>query len=119
MKTAAPSLVKKPKRKIKTVIPDSIEYKEREEYFVCECEAPQHSFTFHDMTDIDGKWTDPVYINIHMAQCYPWYKRIWYAIKYVFGYKSRYGDWDTILLKENDLVRLRNLLDEAIKERNL
>lgn len=88
------------------------------EYFECDCHSSKHSFTFGDSPDIEGNFTDPVYLHIHMAQYMPWYKRIVPAIRYILGHKSKYGDWDSVLLKQNDLERLKRLLDQAIERRS-
>ena len=39
-------------------------------------------------------------------------KRIWNAIKYVFGYKCRYGHFDEFILQRADVTRLITLLQE-------
>jgi len=52
---------------------------------------------------------------------YPWYLRLWLAIKYIFGYKSRYGNWDSTIIKIDDVKRIRmyfdTLIDEDIKRK--
>lgn len=34
-----------------------------------------------------------IYINVHLNNEYPWYVRIVHAIRYIFGHRSRYGDF--------------------------
>ncbi len=84
------------------------------EYFKCDCHSPQHHFTLNQLSFVREGWDDQVYIEIHMNQSEPWYKRIWFAIKYVFGYKSRYGNWDSITLAKKDVIRLRDACDKAL-----
>lgn len=89
-----------------------------EEFFVCECSDITHQMLYTDFPNADGSY-DVAYLEIHMAQSEPWYKRIWIAIKYVFGYRTKYGHWDTILFKDADLIRFRNALNKSIKNRGL
>ncbi len=37
------------------------------------------------------------------------------GLKYAFGYKSRFGDWDSTIFKKEDLKKLRTYLDERAK----
>jgi hypothetical protein len=45
--------------------------------------------------------------------------RIWVAIKYVFGYRTRYGEWDSIIIdKDNYHIltkELSKIKDESKK----
>jgi len=36
---------------------------------------------------------------------------LWYGLKYAFGYRSRYGAWDEMMFKPEDLLKLREHLD--------
>ena len=40
-----------------------------------------------------------VYLNPH-----PWQKRLWIAVRYVFGHRSKYGDWDSGPSMETDTL---------------
>lgn len=87
------------------------------EYFECSCHSPTHHFTIKDICDIDGKYDEGPYIQIHMANYLPWHKRLWVAVKYVFGHKSKYGEYDEIILKESDLFKLRDHINGCIERR--
>lgn len=43
------------------------------------------------------------------------FKRIWKAIKYVFGYKCRYGHWDEILLDNIQVQKMRKATQEFLQ----
>jgi hypothetical protein len=45
------------------------------------------------------------------------FKRIWVAIKYIFGTTEKYGYWDTTILRDDDVPRLIKLLQKAEKEK--
>lgn len=77
----------------------------KREYFECECFSDEHTLTFTLDPD-DGE----LYTSVFLKQWHPWYARLWIAIKYLFGYKCKYGHWGTWILREEDSQRLADLL---------
>jgi hypothetical protein len=82
------------------------------EYFECQCFSPEHSLRF--VLDLDEG--DPgIHTEVYLGS-YPWgWKRVWVGVRYIFGYKSRYGAWDCFLLQPADAVRLASLCDRLVK----
>jgi len=83
------------------------------EYFNCTCYSPEHtiSYTFDPE---DGE----LYTSIYL---YKWsfFKRLWIAIKYIFGYTSKFGDFDGgIVFRDDELERLKKLIDTVVQNRN-
>lgn len=74
-----------------------------EKWFVCECESLEHFMVINYEPDFD----DSVYISIHLSHFSLW-KRIQMAIAYIFGYKSKYGNFEEILLNK---TKLKELID--------
>lgn len=72
------------------------------EYFECRCHSPEHTLRF--WFDDDDKFPC-VYASIFLGSA-PWPQRVWNAVKYVFGYKCRYGHFDEFLLRPEDCDRL-------------
>ena len=90
--------------------------KDLKEYFDCDCGDSAHHFTITQVSNYDKTFDDEcVYISYYMNQYRTWYQRLWLAIKYVFGYKSRFGDWDSITLDKEKVLRLRNFCDKALE----
>lgn len=81
----------------------------KREYFECSCYSDEHLLTFS--FSMDKKYPE-VYCHVMLNHNKRWYKRIWIAIKYVFGYQSIYGMFDEIILKPKDIVRLKALCQE-------
>lgn len=79
-------------------------------YFPCECGSAEHVFRVC-LDDADGD----LWLETHLSTYLPWWRRIVRAFTYVVGRRSRYGDWDTVLISYDDAVRLRDLMDRAIK----
>ncbi len=79
-------------------------------YFECECFSDEHTlkFTF-------DKENKELYTSVFLFNYEPIWKRIWTAIKYVFGYKSKYGDWDSFSMRIEDADKLIGLLEEFKK----
>jgi hypothetical protein len=83
-------------------------------YFDCCCHSMEHLLRFTVIKDDDEKfpWSE-LFVEIHLSPEVNVFKRIWYAIKYIFGHKSEYGwgcfgSWE---LHWDDIERLQKLLD--------
>jgi hypothetical protein len=69
---------------------------ERTIHIVCACGHPEHQF---DLTYWD--WGDgdlDMFLTIHLAKDRNILRRIRYAIRYVFGYQSKYGAFDEVVI---------------------
>jgi len=80
------------------------------EFFECACHSDEHTLKF--MYDPDE---NELFTSVFLDQYHSIWKRIWIAIKYVFGYRSKYGYWDCFLLRPEDAPRLRSLIDRVIE----
>ena len=82
---------------------------EIEELFICECGDPSHQFIISaDKETTEGPCA---FISVHLNREHNIFKRIWYAIIYVFGARSIYGDFDEIIINPNDADRLQKVVD--------
>jgi hypothetical protein len=81
------------------------------EYYDCICFDPEHvlRFVYDDEAD-DG--FEELTIEIHLARR-SWPVRLWHAIRHVFGYRSRYGDFGSWSLHEEDVDRLMEMLKKV------
>lgn len=76
-------------------------------YFECACSSPEHTLRFV----LDKTPSEPeLYLEVYLHER-PFFSRLWYGLKYIFGFKCRYGAWDCWTLSPEDPGRLRNLLD--------
>lgn len=68
---------------------------------VCDCHSLEHQMAF---------WYDEedkiLYCEPHLTTHRNFFQRLWYGIKYAFGYKSRFGAWDEMLIKPEELKKL-------------
>lgn len=79
------------------------------EYFECVCGTDEHTLRFkldtHDPNDVE------LYTSVFLNQYRGFFKRLWIAVKYLFGYKCKYGHWDCTMIKLEDADRLIKLLE--------
>lgn len=78
-------------------------------YIECDCHSDEHVLRFAIDSD-DGE----LYLSTFLHHYQAWYKRVWIAVKYVFGYKSKYGHFDCTVMSGDNLYRLREVCDQAI-----
>jgi hypothetical protein len=76
----------------------------KRDLFICRCGSLEHMF----VVSADG---DECFIEVHLAPA-PWYKRVIYSIRYLFGWRSKWGDFDEILLDPETAVNLADKLLE-------
>lgn len=77
------------------------------EFFICQCNNTEHQLVFkYFENDIGGD----VYVEVHLVPDSFW-NRIKNAIKYIFGYRSKYGDFDEFIFKKEDANKLQSVVD--------
>ncbi len=72
--------------------------------YVCKCHSMQHSF-------VVSADEDDVFIEVHLTPL-PLWQRVKNAVRYVLGKRSKYGDFEEILLSPVDAVNLGDSLIE-------
>lgn len=77
-------------------------------YLECHCHSPEHTLVFH----FDENEPNELYAHVFLNPD-PFFKRIWNSIKYIFGYKCRYGHFDEFILNPKDAKKLINLLERV------
>ena len=75
---------------------------------ICSCGSHEHQVNFDYWEDLDGDKN--VYMTIHLAE-YPFWKRLWRGLKYIFGHKSNYGNFDEFILSKKHAPALREIAD--------
>ena len=78
---------------------------------LCDCEHPEHQFI---LSYFVGDKTE-MFMDIHLADRGFWLGLI-YAIKYIFGYRSRYGAFDEIILNADTVHILKNFVFEFMNQ---
>ena len=78
---------------------------------LCECGSSEHQVIMRYFPDDKPS---EVYVDIHLTKRSLWY-RIGYAIKYIFGYKSKYGAWDEVILTSAHVKDLQEIVNYLTK----
>lgn len=81
-----------------------------EKYISCSCGSSEHTLRFI-LNKEDGEIYTEVYLNQHRS----FFKRAIIGIKYILGYKSRYGHWDCFSADREKILELKNFINDAIK----
>lgn len=86
-----------------------------EAYIKCACHSAEHVFEFLAFPPDKHDPYPDAYLSVHLCT-HRWYKRVIYAVKYLFGYKSKYGCFDEFIVDKDTAVEFRNALDKFIAE---
>lgn len=79
-----------------------------EELFVCDCGSVEHQIIVTRDEDDD----EFVYLSVHLAPI-AFYRRLGHAIRYLFGHRSVFGDFQETMLSRDDAERLAAALRSA------
>lgn len=78
----------------------------KEHIFVCDCHRLDHMFKLSFDSE-DGE----LYLTCHLNTYNSFFKRIIIGIKYIFGYKSRFGNFDEVVVNVNDKDKLFEIVN--------
>ena len=79
------------------------------EILICQCHNTEHQLVisyFED--DVCDK---QLYLSVHLVPEYNIWRRIKNAIKYIFGYRSKYGCFDEFIFNEKDADKLQQAVN--------
>lgn len=81
---------------------------ENRETFICNCHSLEHQYSFwYDEED------NILYVEPYLTTNRTFFKRLWYGLKYAFGYKSQYGSFDEFEVKTEDAEKLIKILEKT------
>ena len=75
---------------------------------LCECFSPEHQVVIYK-DESDGN--KQISLCFHLVTYKNIFKRIWVAIKYIFGYKSKYGEWDSVIITKRNYLPLKESVE--------
>lgn len=74
-----------------------------ETLFICKCGDPSHQLI---MSKSEGE----IFVTIHLKPL-SLYKRVINAVKYIFGFRSIYGEFTEFIFNEKDSDKLQEIVD--------
>jgi hypothetical protein len=83
---------------------------------ICSCYSSEHQMIVH-LQESGDLYPPEAFVHVHLVRRSFWY-RLKYGIKYIFGYKSKYGAWDEFILDKTHVKSLlqlaKHLNDETV-----
>ena len=76
------------------------------EIFVCSCNSLEHQMLFWYEEEYNLFYTE-----VHLVTHRNFFNRLWRGLKYAFGHRSRFGEWDEFLFDTEDLRKLKEFLN--------
>lgn len=78
---------------------------------LCTCSDAEHQIVYSKFEDEhNGKITKEVFLHIFLSDTV-WYKRIFKGLKYIFGYKCRYGHFTEIIVDDTNVHGFEDIVD--------
>jgi len=74
-------------------------------FFECQCGMTEHVLRF--TLNIEEP---EIFASVFLDYQLPRYRRIWSALKYVFGYKCEYGHFGSWIMEEADVGRFKEMV---------
>lgn len=79
------------------------------ETFICECSSTEHQIIISMDGDEDPSMS-MCYAHIFLTE-YSFFKRLFYGLKYIFGYKCKYGHFEEFIFNREDAPKLQKVVD--------
>ena len=80
-------------------------------YIECECGCAAH--TLRASIDPDPNYPC-VYVEFFMGH-FGFWRRLWIGIKYILGFKSKFGHFDEVVLSRCQVEQIRELCDKFLE----
>jgi hypothetical protein len=78
--------------------------------FICSCHNTEHQMVVsYDEDEINEKTYPMVYIHTHLAKR-PFWQRVSYGLKYIFGYQCKYGAFDEFIINPDDVYGIEKII---------
>jgi hypothetical protein len=82
-------------------------------YVDCGCGCPECTIRF-TWLKFEDECPDDMYVETLTHYWTPWYKRIWYALKYIF--KKNHMTFNEAVLNPDQVENLKSIVDDFIAE---
>lgn len=80
---------------------------------ICECHSDEHQYIFYYSEEEieDGKTVPMVYVHPHLITYKSFWERVVAAVKYVFGHRTKYGNWDEFMISPKDADKFQEIVN--------
>jgi hypothetical protein len=80
-------------------------------YFECACNSDEHRLVFY-LSDDPLPEDREIHTSVYLNHTLNVFGRIKEAIKYIFGHRSKYGSFDSFILKPEDVGKFKEMLNK-------
>jgi hypothetical protein len=80
---------------------------------ICECGTPEHQVIFQYFDDEKPEWQE-LYMDVHLVNHGNIFKNLWSAIRWAFGHKSIYGQFDEFIISPDEAKSMITFMEEFI-----
>lgn len=78
---------------------------------ICECHSTEHQMViYYSEGETDESPYPMVHIHTHLNKK-PFWQRLKYGLRYIFGYQCRYGAFDEFIINPNDADKLKGVVN--------
>ena len=81
---------------------------------LCECLSPEHQIIFRYFKDPSDSWPE-MYMSVHLGYWEGFLHRLWVGLRYAFGYRSKYGHFDEVVMGVPTVRRLHKYIEEFLE----
>lgn len=82
------------------------------ELLICQCESAEHQVVFSWIEE-DG--CGDVWMSVHLKS-HGFWERLKAGVKHIFGYKCKYGNFDEMVFKKEDVAKLERVVEYLKRE---
>jgi hypothetical protein len=83
-------------------------YVKEPDIFIDGCYSTEHQIVINKADWGEGK---TAYLAVHLHNYRNFFKRVGVAVKYIFGYKCRYGHWDEFIITDENYKPFKRMVD--------
>lgn len=80
----------------------------------CECGHNEHQLVISLWPEDDNP--TEFYVSPHLRMYKGFFKRLWAAVRYIFGHKSKYGHYGEVVLSPSDVEEMFKFFDKHIDD---
>lgn len=80
---------------------------------LCNCGMPEHQLIAAYTPEDDQ---ETLYLHVHLGYWEGFWRRLWAGLRYAFGYKSRYGEFDEICLNSQEARSFAEFLLKFVRD---
>jgi len=89
----------------------------QKDLFVCSCHSTEHQMVvLYGEDEINDVKYPMIYIHTHLVKR-PFWQRVGYGLKYIFGHQSRYGAFDEFIINPDDAEGIKKIVKYLKKEK--